>query len=267
MSERYFDERASSAPESYERYFVPSIGEPVARDLLRVAALRPGEQVLDVGCGTGIVTRLAAEAVGPDGSVAGLDVEPGMLAVAASATEGAGIEWIEASGEAIPLPDESIDVVLCQMSLQFMPDRSKALEEMRRVLAHGGRLVLNVPGPTSAFFRPFSRALAEHVDPQAAGFVERVFSLHDEDELAALLEEAGFRDVSVDAETKELSLPPPADFLWQYAASTPMAGILAGADEDARAALEREVVSAWQDFEVDEGMEIRQRIVVATARR
>jgi ubiquinone/menaquinone biosynthesis C-methylase UbiE len=258
---------AVGPPENYERYFVPAIGEPVATELLRAAALRRGERVLDVGCGTGIVARLAAEAVGPEGSVAGLDVEPGMLAVARSAAAGAGIEWIEASAESIPLPDASVDAVLCQMSLQFVPDRARALEEMRRVLVPGGRIVLNVPGPASAFFEPLSEGLARHIDPQAAAFVERVFSLHDVDQLTALLEGAGFRDVRVEAEKIELSLPPPKDFLWQYAAATPMAGILMEAGEEARKELEREVVAAWRDYEVDEGMEIRQRVVVANAIR
>jgi ubiquinone/menaquinone biosynthesis C-methylase UbiE len=258
---------AASPPENYERYFVPAIGEPVATELLRAAALRPGERVLDVGCGTGIVARFAAEAVGSEGSVVGLDVEPGMLAVARSVTVGAGIEWIEASAESIPLPDESVEVVLCQMSLQFVPDRARALEEMRRVLVPGGRLVLNVPGPPSSFFEPLSEALAKHVDPKAAAFVERVFSLHDVDQLTALLEGAGFRNVSVEAGEIELSLPPPKDFLWQYAAATPMSGIIMEAGEAARKELERDVVAAWRSYEVDDGMEIGERIVVAMALR
>jgi ubiquinone/menaquinone biosynthesis C-methylase UbiE len=258
---------AASPPENYERYFVPAIGEPVARELLRAAALRPGKRVLDVGCGTGIVARLAAEAVGGEGSVTGLDVEPGMLAVARSAAEGLEIEWIEASAESIPLPDETIDVVLCQMSLQFVPDRARAVAEMRRVLVPGGRLVLDVPGPTSAFFQPLAAGLARHVDPKASAFVERVFSLHDVDELTGLLEGAGFREVRVDAGEIELSLPPPRDFLWQYAAATPMAGILAQTGEEARSALEQDVVTAWRDYEAGDGMEVDQRLVVATAVR
>ena len=75
-----------SPPENYERYFVPTIGMPVANDLIAVAALRPGERVLDVACGTGVVARLASQRVGAAGTVAGLDVNPGMLAAAASAT-------------------------------------------------------------------------------------------------------------------------------------------------------------------------------------
>ena len=65
-----------SAPENYERYFVPAIGTPLARDLMKVAALRPGERVLDVACGTGVVARLASQVVGSAGTVAGLDLNP-----------------------------------------------------------------------------------------------------------------------------------------------------------------------------------------------
>jgi len=70
-----------SVPENYERYFVPAIGAPAAKGLIKIAALRPGERVLDVACGSGVVARLASEAVGTAGTVAGLDLNPGMLAV------------------------------------------------------------------------------------------------------------------------------------------------------------------------------------------
>src|SRR3546814_8022062 len=83
-------------------------------------------------CSSDLVTRLASEQVGATGTVAGLDVNPGMLAVARAATpEGMSIEWHEANAEAMPLPEASFDVVLCQLGLQFMPDRQAALREMR----------------------------------------------------------------------------------------------------------------------------------------
>ena len=129
---------------AYEHHFVPAIGAPMAAELVRDAALSPGERVLDVACGTGVVARLAAPEVRPGGTVVGLDIDAGMLAVARSAAEpGASIEWHEASAEAMPLPDAAFDVVLCQMGLQFMPDQLAALREMRRVLARGGRYKIN----------------------------------------------------------------------------------------------------------------------------
>lgn len=257
-----------SAPENYERYFVPAIGGPFATDLIEAAALRPGERVLDVACGTGIVARRAAERVGPTGAVAGLDLNPGMLAVARSAAPPDGsIEWHRASAEAMPLPDETFDVVLCQLGLQFVPDKSAALREMRRVLSSGGRLVLSVVGPTPPAFAIMEQALARHINPGISAFVRMVFSLHDPAELKRLIDDAGFRDVAVKLTPKPLRLPPPAEFLWQYIWSTPLIDAVSQADDASRAALEREVVEGWQPFTQDGALTIVPQMVIATARR
>jgi ubiquinone/menaquinone biosynthesis C-methylase UbiE len=268
MAQQHFDQSfGATAPENYERFFVPTIGRPLANDLVRVASLRAGERVLDVGCGTGVVTRLAAEQVRPGGTVAGLDVNAGMLAVARSITPpDMGIEWYEGSAESMPLPDGAFDVVLCQLSLQFVADRLRGLWEMRRVLTSNGRLVLNVPGPAAPMFEILADAMGRHIAPQAAGFVRAVFALNEEAELEDLLKAAGFRHVNVQAETCELALPAPRDFLWQYVGSTPLADVVVEAEEEARSALEREVVAGWQDFRSGDGMNYQQRVVIATAR-
>jgi ubiquinone/menaquinone biosynthesis C-methylase UbiE len=264
----YEKDFGESAPENYERYFVPMIGAPLANELLGIAAIRPGEHVLDVACGTGIVTRLASQRVGPSGTVAGLDVNSGMLAVARSVTPpGTLIEWHEASAERMPLPDSSFDAVLCQMGLQFMPDKPAALREMHRVTKPGGRLILNVPGPAPRAFAIMGEALARHIGPEASGFVNHVFSLHDTTELQTLVSGAGFRNASTRAETKPLRLPPPREFLWQYVRSTPLAAVVAQADDECRASLERDVVGRWQEFVEGSGITFQVRVVVATAQK
>lgn len=269
MSTQYFNEAyGSKPPENYERFFVPAIGKPLANDLIRFAALRPGERVLDVACGTGIVARLAAQQVGPGGAVAGVDIHPGMLATAqASAPANLSIEWHQSSAEAMPLPDSALDVVLCQLGLQFMPDKLAALKEMRRVLAPGGRLFLNMPGPTPKFFAAMAEAMKRHINLQAAGFIHQVFALHDLTEIRQLLSEAGFHDITLQVNDKTLNLPPSKDFLWQYIHSTPLAGMVAQVDDAALAALECEVVEAWREFETGDGLSYRQRIVEASARK
>ena len=91
----------------------------IPEDLFRAADLRPGEQVLDVACGTGVISRLAAERVGLGGSVTAIDIAPDMIDVAKAVAgpDGAKIDWRTADAQPPPLPDASVDVVLCQMGL------------------------------------------------------------------------------------------------------------------------------------------------------
>jgi ubiquinone/menaquinone biosynthesis C-methylase UbiE len=253
---------------NYERYFVPAIGAPLATDLVRRATLRPGERVLDVACGTGIVARLVSQEIDEIGMIAGLDIDPDMLAVARSVTpSGSPVEWHEADTGAMPFPDASFDVVLCQMGLQFMPDKPAALREMGRVLVRGGRLVLNVPGPTPRLFAIMEKVIARHIGNEAAGFVNRVFSLHDTIEIRDLIASADFHDVSVQSDTNSLPLPQPREFLWQYVQSTPLAGVVAKADDKRRDSLERDIVAQWQEFVQDSALMLRVRTVVVTARK
>lgn len=268
MTEQIFGKSyAGSAPENYERYFVPAIGAPLAAALVGAAAPQPGERVLDVACGTGVLTRLVAERVGPTGAVAGLDASPEMLAVARSVpARGAAIGWYESSAEALPFPDGSVDLVTCQMGLQFFQDKAAALREQHRVLAPGGRAVLNLPGPTPSLFQVLADALARHVSPRAAGFVQAVFSLHDAAAIRGLMDDAGFQDVRVAASTATLSLPPPAEFMWQYIHSTPLASMVGQMGDEQRAALERDVCAEWRAAEVGGGLSLRVAVTTVAAR-
>jgi len=259
---------SKSPAENYERYFVPTIGGPVAQDLVEAANLQPGERVLDVACGTGVVARLAAERIGSTGTVAGLDLHPGMLTVARASTPASqSINWYEASAEAMPLPDASFDVVLCQMGLQFMSNKAAALQEIRRVLDTGGRVLINMPGPKPTLFAILTEALAQHIAPQAAAFADVVFSFYDVDEITGLLRDAGFRDINVEARPKRLPLPAPADFLWQYIYSTPLVEPISKASAEQRAALEREVCNRWQEFVTADGLSMEVGITTAVARK
>jgi ubiquinone/menaquinone biosynthesis C-methylase UbiE len=256
-----------SAPENYQRYFVPVIGGPFAEDLIAEAALRPGERVLDVACGTGIVARLAAERVGPGGTVAALDLNPAMLSVARSVpSTGAAIRWYETSAESIPLPDAAFDVALCQLGLQFVADKSAALREMRRVLAPGGRVLATTP-PPNAFFDVLDEAMTRHVGSEAGAFVRMVFSLSDPAIIERLFREAGFADVNVRTYAKELRLPEAREFLWQYVHCTPLTGMLGSLDAARIATLERDVVDRWAQWSDADGMKYQQGMNVSKARK
>ena len=261
-----FENYGGTAPENYERYFVPAIAAPLAEELVRAAGLRAGERVIDVACGTGVVARLAAARVGGEGAVAGVDTNPGMLAVARTVTPPeVAIDWHEASADTLPFADATFGVVLCQMGLQFFPDRRAALREARRVMVPGGRLVLNVPGPTPTIFGILAEAIARHVNRQMAQFVHHVFSLHEAAALGDLLSSSGFVDVSSRARTEKLRLPAPGEFLWQYVHSTPLAVVAAELDAESRAALARDVVAQWEPFVECDALILPLRVLTATA--
>jgi ubiquinone/menaquinone biosynthesis C-methylase UbiE len=262
-----FVAHGGSAPENYERHFIPAIGRPLAADLVAAGELAPGQRVLDVACGTGIVARLAAHQVGPTGIVAGVDINPGMLAVARSVTpHGAAIHYREGRAESLPFADSEFGTVFCQLGLQFFADKIAALQEMRRVVAPDGCVLVSTTGPTPELFGVLAAALARHVSPEAARFVDQVFSLDDPAHVRGLFRDAGFSNLSVERKVRILHLPAPADFLWQYILSTPLATAVGPLDAGARAGLERDVVSGWRTFAHDGGLMLELGVLLATMR-
>jgi len=135
------------AADYYERFWAKQL-EPAQRRLLQLAALEPGERVLDVACGTGLVTLPAAEAVGPRGSVLGTDISEEMVRSLENAAKTRGFTHVTArrmDAERLELADAAFDVVLCALGLMYVPDPLQALREVRRVLRPGGRLVFSEP--------------------------------------------------------------------------------------------------------------------------
>jgi ubiquinone/menaquinone biosynthesis C-methylase UbiE len=261
-----FKSYGGNAAENYQRYFVPTIGTAWADALLDAAHLSTGERVLDVACGTGVVTRKAAEQVGTTGTVTGLDLNPAMLAVA-RASGPATAEWIEASAESIPCPDGSFDVVTCSLGLQFVADQAAALGQFYRVLTDGGRVAISTGGQIPDIFETLAQALARHIAPEAAGFMRHVFSLHNHDRLQGLLEGAGFRHADVQARPRRVLLPSPPEFLWQYVNSTPLAGVVGEFDESVHVALERDVTLAWADHVEGDHLVLELDAVISTGER
>jgi ubiquinone/menaquinone biosynthesis C-methylase UbiE len=269
MSDVTYRHFTGNSAENYQRDFLPAIAIPVSDELLRTADLRPGERVLDVGCGTGLVARRAAEPVGDGGSVAGIDISPEMIAVARSVpvAGGAPIEWHQGDATALPFPDGSFDVVLCQMTLMFIEDRLAAMREMHRVLASGGRVLITTPGAIQPPLELMEQALVEHISPDLAGFVRMVFSMHDPEVHRTLLGDAGFEAVESRSYTAALDLPAPAEFLWQYINLTPMGPFVANAPEEAKDAMEAQVISTWAPHVRAGRTPVEQPMVLASGTR
>ena len=188
------------AAETYEQFLVAGIFRYITPTFLEMVSPQPGEQVLDVACGTGVVARNAVPLVGTQGKVVGLDINPAMLEVAcgkysAHCNE---IEWREGQAEALPFPDGSFDLVVCQQGLQFFKDRALAVREMRRVLRPGGRVGIEVwqsleQNPIfKAVYGAIAAVFKTPLEPLAAPY-----SFGDRRELETLVAGAGFSQVEV----------------------------------------------------------------------
>jgi ubiquinone/menaquinone biosynthesis C-methylase UbiE len=249
---------AGNAADVYQEYLVPAIFGPWAPVVVEAAGLRLGERVLDLACGTGVVARQAAPSVGADGTVVGVDNNPAMLAVARSVRVASGppIEWREADAMALPFADAAFDVVCCQLGLQYFPDRSAVLRQMRRVLVPGGRVVLLVwqsiehsPG-----FAVFAEALDRHVGTPAGSIMRAPFVLGDADEFRAVITGAGFRDVSVRAAVGTVRFPSAERFVEYQVAGSPLGAPVAEAGAPARDALVEAVKAAMAPYKSGDGV-------------
>lgn len=234
-------------------------------------AIQPAERVLDVGCGTGAAMRFAAHSVGPEGSVHGVDVSGAMLecARATLAETGATIELRTGDALELPIGGGAYDVVLCAQTLQFLPNRSGAIEEMRRALRRGGRVGVSTWAAIegSPYFRSVVGAIERHIGSEAARGVGDGFGLSSPEVLRALLAGGGFESAEVDEIAFELLLPEPAEFVPRHLAATSAAPAWAEAPEEARRAVVATVGLELEGYLAHGALRIPFRTLVGRGRK
>jgi SAM-dependent methyltransferase len=246
---------AAGFPAVYEELMVPGFFAAFADKLLDRAAPAEGERLLDVATGTGIVLRRARERVPGLARLTGLDLTPGMLAVARARSEGLEIEFVEGDAQALPFEDGSFDVLTCQQGLQFFPEREQALAGFRRVLRSGGRAVVACWCEIES--QPGYHAIADvvaHRLPDGAGAANAPFALPDAAALGGLLEDAGFSGVEVERVEGTARFASPEEFTRSFLEGSPMAFVLADLSAEKRAALTREIVESVRERTGDSGV-------------
>jgi ubiquinone/menaquinone biosynthesis C-methylase UbiE len=259
--------------QAYEDYLVTHMFRPFARELVSRADPRPGERVLDVACGTGVVARLVAPLIGPTGSGTGLDASAAMLAVARERAGAEGIDmcWREGNAMALPFDDASFDLVLCHQGLQFFPDRIAAVREMGRVLAPNGRVLVSSWSPiaTNPLMRAFDDAAIRHLGFSPAAIP---FGLGGADALEAIMRAAGFTEVEVTPVELTLRWPSYGEYIrvggLGASAAVPAFAALSQDERDTLVrALEEEVRPRIAEYLDGEAVAHPQQTDIAMARR
>jgi ubiquinone/menaquinone biosynthesis C-methylase UbiE len=225
---------------------------PFAARLIADLEIVPGSAVLDVACGTGVVTRLAAQATGTSGTVTGVDIGPAMLAVARaqpSRADSAPITYLEGSALDLPLADRSFDFATCHHGFQFFPDRVVAARELHRVVRPGGRVAIAcwTALDETPVFRSIRDSLEVHVSEEAGQMMNSPFSVPAA-ELVALLEAAGFTRVGVERVELIASFPAVPDLGARVIAAGPVAAPFNQAPAVAREAVVTAVEEVAEDY-------------------
>ena len=236
---------STDAAEVYESCFVPAIFGAWASPVADAAGIRTGNKVLDVGCGTGVLAREALRRVGQDGRVVGLDLNRGMLAVAAR-TEPK-IEWRQGDAASLPFADAIFDVVVSQFALMYFPNRVTSLSEMWRTLAPGGRLAIAAWAPIdhARGYQILVDIAARQCGGEAAGVLAAPFVLGDQAELATLFVDSGISGANVTLHEGSIRFPSVQEFIRIEVKGSPLADMFS---DDAMETLAAESESALAEF-------------------
>jgi ubiquinone/menaquinone biosynthesis C-methylase UbiE len=216
---------AGSIAEIYDRYLVPLIFDSYALDLAsRLAEANPLD-VLETAAGTGVLTRAIASRLPADARIVATDLNQPMLDRAKARQSDGRIEWKQADALALPVENQSFDVVACQFGVMFFPDKVQGYLEAWRVLKPGGRFLFNVWDRISEneFADTVTEALVAVFPHDPPCFLARIpHGYHDVERIRAELNAAGFSDLSVDAADHRSKASSPHDPAIAYCQGTPL---------------------------------------------
>jgi SAM-dependent methyltransferase len=246
MSERAAWQVTDDAAVIYEQSFVPAIFAGAAVVVADAAGIGRGERVLDVGCGTGALTREVARRAGAEGRVVGLDLNPRMLAVAGRVAPE--IEWRQGDAGDLPFEDGAFDVVVSQFAAMFFPDQARALRGMWRVLAPGGRLAVAVCGPLadSPGYAALAAVAQRVCKPEVVDLLRSPFTLGDRSRLTELARAAGITGSEVETHQCPVRFPSIDALVQTEVMASPIRGIIDDASFDALIQGAREALATWR---------------------
>lgn len=210
--------------------------EPYAVDLVRRVVASSPMRVLEVACGTGIVTRHLRAMLPAAATLVATDLNEAMVAYARAAVPGEGIVWQVADAQALPFVGESFDAVVCQFGLMFLPDTARGFGEVHRVLAPGGVLLANAwcALDENPAHQAMQDALAGMFPDRPPHFLDTPYGYHDHDRIRADATAAGFANVQLETVRMQTHAPSAVEFAVGFARGSPLTHELneRGADLD-----------------------------------
>jgi ubiquinone/menaquinone biosynthesis C-methylase UbiE len=189
-----------SIPENYDQYLGPVLFEPYAADLVGRLQVPEYASVLELACGTGIVTRQLRDRLKGGAKLVATDLNDSMLDYArAKFGEEASVQWQQADATDLPFADQSFDAVVCQFGIMFFPDKEKALREAFRILRPGGRFLFSVWDAIEQndLARTAGNVVAKFFADNPPDFYDVPFSFYDPETIRSLLTSAGFQDIEL----------------------------------------------------------------------
>jgi SAM-dependent methyltransferase len=185
----------------YDSILGPAQLEAIAAELVRRLPANPGGDVLELACGTGVLTRQIRERLDPARRLVATDLAPAMIEFAQRKLGSQGIEWRQADMAALPFADGSFGAVACSLGIMFVPAKERAYAEARRVLREGGQLMLTTWSGLAD--NPQARIVAEVIEALFPGDAEMQFaripmSYCDLQVIRSHLAEGRLREVSIE---------------------------------------------------------------------
>jgi SAM-dependent methyltransferase len=261
---------AGSIPEAYDRHLGPMIIDPHASDLAQRVRVGPSAHVLELACGTGILTRHLLANLPQDAHVVATDLYPPMFEYAKRAVgPNPRVEWQAADATRLPFPDGMFEAVACQFGIMFFPDKPMAVREAHRVLVHGGQLVFNTwdsfdHNPPARVAHEVAARLFPENPPD---FLSIPYGFHDIDRIGTLVQHQGFRDVQISTVERTTEVPTARDAATGFVRGTPLINLIRERDPSREDKVVEAVAAEIAQSFGDRPARIPSRSLAVTARR